>query len=203
MVPDSLSSTDRLWTEYSEVFKDLDDLTLGRWLSQTLGQLHGKVWRLSHPLISTYRLATQIASEREIWQKRVTAIPHRYHSTDCCASPILPLFSRDIAENGLMCEHCGGTAVAFSDLPSELKNPIKKWAKEYAALHEIAHWTDEKKKGITDYQSRVEVAAKRAEQMLNSSATNFMPRLLEFYPTIIWEDQDECLDVRPEDIGAN
>jgi hypothetical protein len=102
-----------------------------------------------------------------------------------------------------MCEHCGGTAVAFSELPDELRAPLKKWAKEYGTLHEIAHWSDEKKKATSDYQSRVEVAAKRAEQMLHSSATNFLPRLLEFYPTIIWEDQDECLDVRPEDIGAN
>ena len=28
-----------------------------RWLSQTLGQLAGKVWRLSHPLLGAYRLA--------------------------------------------------------------------------------------------------------------------------------------------------
>jgi hypothetical protein len=27
-----------------------------------------------------------------------------------------------------------------------------------------------------------------------------MPPLLEFYPAVIWEDQDECLEVRPEDV---
>ena len=203
MVPDSLSSTDRLWTEYSEVFKDLDDLTLGRWLSQTLGQFHGKIWRLSHPLISSYRLATQIATEREIWQKRISAIPHRYHATECCASPILPLFSRDISESGLICEHCGGTAVPFNELPTELQPSLKEWAKKYGEIHEIAHWKDEKKKGVSNYQSQVENAAKSAEQMLNAASTDLIPKLLEYYPTIVWEDQDECLDVRPEDIGAN
>jgi hypothetical protein len=24
--------------------------------------------------------------------------------------------------------------------------------------------------------------------------------LLEFYPAVVWEDQDECLEVRPEDV---
>ena len=27
-----------------------------------------------------------------------------------------------------------------------------------------------------------------------------MPPLLEVYPAVIWEDQDECLEVRPEDV---
>jgi len=27
-----------------------------------------------------------------------------------------------------------------------------------------------------------------------------VPKLLESYPVIIWEDQDECLEVRPEDV---
>jgi hypothetical protein len=26
------------------------------------------------------------------------------------------------------------------------------------------------------------------------------PQLLNFHPAIIWEDQDECLEVRPEDV---
>ena len=203
MLPESQSSADRLWVEYSNVFMDLDDLTLGRWLAQTLGQLHGRVWRLSHPLLGTYRLATQVANERDIWQKRVSAIPHGYHASECCASPILPLFSRDITETGLICEHCGGTTVPFKELPNELKPPLSKWAKEYGKIHEIAHWSDEKKKGVSDYQSRVEMAAKSAEQLLHAAVTNILPNFLEFYPTIIWEDQDECLDVRPEDIGTS
>ena len=201
MVPDSPSSADRLWAEYSEVFKDLDDLTLGRWLSQTLGQLRGKVWRLSHPLIGTYRLATQVATDRDIWQKRVTAIPHGYHATDCCASPILPLFSRDITETGLICEHCGGTAVPFSELPEEFHQSFKSWADDYQRFHQIAHWPETRKKSSRDYPSQVESAAKNAERLLHTAVRDLLPALLEFYPTILWEDQDECLDVRPEDIG--
>ena len=41
----SESPTDRLWKEYSLAFRDFDDLTLARWLAQTLGQLQGRVWR--------------------------------------------------------------------------------------------------------------------------------------------------------------
>jgi len=26
------------------------------------------------------------------------------------------------------------------------------------------------------------------------------PKFLEFYPAAIWEDQDDCLEVRPEDV---
>lgn len=200
MVPDCHSPSDRLWTEYSQVFKDLDDLTLGRWLAQTLGQFHGRVWRLSHPLIGTYRLATQVATEREIWQKRITAVPHGYHPTDCCGAPILPLFSRDIAENGLICEHCGGSAVTAEDLPEELQSAVTGWAEEYREIHAVAHWADERKRKTRDYQSQFETAAKQAEQLLVDAASKFVPSFLDHYPTIIWEDQDECLDVRPEDI---
>ena len=202
MVPDSPSSADRLWAEYGRVFNDLDDLTLGRWMSQTLSQLHGRVWRLSHPLLGTYRLATQVANEREIWQKRVISIPREYHATDCCCAPILPLFSRDILENGLICEHCGGTAVACEDLPVEPRALITEWADTYRPVHETAHWSEEKKRGTRNFQEQVEAAAKTAEELLHTAATKLLPPLLEYYPTIVWEDQDECLDVRPEDIGA-
>src|SRR5262245_44530442 len=55
------SPLDELWNEYSQVFRDFDDLTLARWMAQTLGQLQGKSWRLSHPLVAAYRLATHQA----------------------------------------------------------------------------------------------------------------------------------------------
>jgi hypothetical protein len=55
---------DQLWKEYSLVFREFDDLTLARWLAQTLGQVAGKVWRQSHPLLGAYRLASQIGEER-------------------------------------------------------------------------------------------------------------------------------------------
>ncbi len=201
MVPDSPTSADRLWAEYSQVFKEWDDLTLGRWLAQTLGQVHGRIWRLSHPLLSTYRLATLVANERDIWQKRIVQIPHGYDPADCCGAPILPLFSRDVTESGLICEHCGSTAVPLSNLPKALQSPIKKWAQSYQEAHQIAHWQEARKQATPDYQDQFETAAKRAEQMLEQAAQEFLPQLLDLFPAIIWEDQDECLDIRPEDIG--
>ena len=61
------SPLDVLWKEYGQVFRDFDDLTLARWMAQTLGQFEGKPWRLSHPLLGAYRLAAQLAHERQIW----------------------------------------------------------------------------------------------------------------------------------------
>jgi len=51
MAFESESPLDALWKEYARAFQDWDDLTLGRWLAQTLGQIEGKAWRLSHPLV--------------------------------------------------------------------------------------------------------------------------------------------------------
>jgi hypothetical protein len=39
---ESDSPLDQLWKEYSLVFREFDDLTLARWLAQTLGQRGGK-----------------------------------------------------------------------------------------------------------------------------------------------------------------
>src|SRR5215469_8659012 len=57
------SPLDALWKEYSLGFRDFDDLSLARWMAQTLGQFEGKAWRLSHPLLGAYRLACQHCSE--------------------------------------------------------------------------------------------------------------------------------------------
>src|SRR4029077_15157199 len=71
MAFESDSPLNSLWKEYARTFQDWDDLTLGRWLAQTLGQLEGRAWRLSHPLVGAYRLAAQIAHEKQIWFKRL------------------------------------------------------------------------------------------------------------------------------------
>ena len=65
MAPNPESPLDLLWKEYGLVFHEFDDLTLARWLAQTLGQLAGKTWRLSHPLLGAYRLGAQIGHELE------------------------------------------------------------------------------------------------------------------------------------------
>ena len=45
-----------------------------------------------------------------------------------------------------------------------------------------------------------EQAAKEAEALLGRAGGKLAAKLLEFYPAVIWEDQDECLEVRPEDV---
>jgi len=43
-----------------------------------------------------------------------------------------------------------------------------------------------------------ENAAKAAEKLLSTCGRELAPKLLDAYAAIIWEDQDECLEVRPE-----
>ena len=84
------SPLDRLWKEYGGVFRAWDDLTLARWMAQTLGQVEGRVWRLSHPLLGAYRLAAQMAHDRQIWFKRLATAPSAYTEAECCRAPVLP-----------------------------------------------------------------------------------------------------------------
>jgi hypothetical protein len=64
----------------------------------------------------------------------------------------------------------------------------------------VAHWDDRQRKGTGDYEGAFENAAEEAERLLARAGSQIAPRLLEFYPAIVWEDQDECLEVRPEDV---
>ena len=45
-------------------------------------------------------------------------------------------------------------------------------------------------------------AAKAAEKLLSTCGRELAPQLLNFYAAVIWEDQDECLEVRPEDLAV-
>jgi hypothetical protein len=38
--------------------------------------------------------------------------------------------------------------------------------------------------------------------LLSRAGRELAPKLLNFYPAVIWEDQDECLEVRPEDAAV-
>jgi hypothetical protein len=200
MAEDPESPLDRLWLEYARVFQDFDDLTLARWMSQTLGQLEGRVWRLSHPLLGAYRLAAQQAHSRGVWLKRLASLPRAYTEAECCRAPLLPLLTRDIIESGLVCEHCSGTAVAFDDLPADLQASLRQWSEEYAPVHGVAHWDDRRRKSAAKYDHAYEQAAQAAEKLLAHAGGQLAPRLLELYPAVVWEDQDECLEVRPEDV---
>ena len=191
---------DLLWKEYSLGFRDFDDLTLGRWLAQTLGQLAGKTWRLSHPLLGAYRLGAQLGHERQIWLKRLVATPPAYSESPCCRAPMLPLLTRDVHEAGLICQHCSETLGPFDEISANLQTELADWASRYAPVHAVAHWDDRQRKAAGHYDHAYETAAEEAERLLAEAGRKLAPRLLESYPAAVWEDQDECLEVRPEDV---
>jgi hypothetical protein len=200
MVDNQESPFDLLWKEYGLAFHDFDDLTLARWLAQTLGQLQGKTWRLSHPLLGAYRLAAQLGHDRQIWFKRLATPPPAYTESPCCRAPMLPLLTRDVRETGLICQHCNDTLVPFDEIPAALRGELESWAAKYAPVHAVAHWDDRQRKSAGNYDRAYEQAAKEAEQLLAGAGTRLAPKLLDVYAAVVWEDQDECLEVRPEDV---
>src|SRR5437762_14307416 len=149
----SESPLDRLWREYSEVFREFDDLTPARWLAQTLGQLEGRAWRLSHPLVGAYRLGAQLAHDRQIWFKRLATPPAAYAESPCCRAPFLPLLTRDVRESGLICQHCNETLVPLDEIPAEYRADIEAWAREYEPVHSVAHWDDRQRKRGGNYNT--------------------------------------------------
>jgi hypothetical protein len=193
------SRLDQLWQEYSLVFADFDDLTLARWLAQTLSQIEGRVWRVSHPLLGAYRLAAQLAHSRQVWLKRLANPPSSYPESPCCRAPLLPLVTRDVRETGLICQHCTETLIPFDEIPEPLRAELNTWAEQYAPIHEVAHWEDRRRKS-GNYDQAYDNAADEAEKLLVKLARDIMPKFLDHYPAAVWEDQDECLTVQPEDI---
>ncbi len=194
------SPLDALWKEYGRVFADFDDMTLGRWLAQTLGQLEGKAWRLSHPLLGAYRLAAQAGHERQIWHKRLATPPAAYSESPCCRAPFLPLLTRDARESGLICQHCNETLVPFDEIPAEIRGEIESWVRQYEPVHAVAHWDDRQRRRAGNFDAAYENAAQEAEKLLAYAGKELAPKLLNFYAAAVWEDQDDCLEVRPEDV---
>lgn len=194
------SPLDQLWNEYALAFRSFDDLTLARWMSQTLSQLEGRAWRLSHPLFGAYQLAAQVARERHLTLRSLVTLPATYPSAPCCGAPLLPLLTRDVIESGLICQHCNETAVPFDDLPGGLAGAVRSWAEEYAPVHQVAHWDDRQRKSAKSYDRAYEEAAQQIEKLLATLGTQLAPKFLDHYPAIVWEDKDECLEVRPEDL---
>ena len=199
MAFESESPFDSLWQEYARVFKEWDDLTLARWLAQTLGQFAGHTWRASHPLVGAYLLAARTAHDRQIWFKRLATPPAAYAESPCCRAPFLPLITRDVRQAGLLCEHCNETLVPFDEIPAEVRGLLLGWALKYEPVHAVAHWDDRQRRS-SNYDDAYETAAKQAEELLEKLGRQLVPGLLEFYAAVIWEDQDECLEVRPEDV---
>lgn len=191
---------DHLWKEYGQVFCDFDDLSLARWLAQTLGQLEGRAWRVSHPLVGAYRLGAQAGHQRQIWFKRLASPPPAYRESPCCRAPLLPLFTRDVLDSGLTCLHCNDTAVPLEEVPADLQDEIRRWADDYASTHAVAHWDDAQRRQSGNYEAKVEDAAQQVELLLSQAGRQIVPRFLDHFPAVIWEDHDECLEVRPEDV---
>jgi hypothetical protein len=115
---------------------------------------------------------------------------------------LLPLLTRDVRESGLICQHCNETLVEFEEIPESVRPVIQGWAQAYAPVHAVAHWDDQQRKQMRNYDQAYEEAAEEAERLLATAGTQIAPALLEFYPAVIWEDQDECLEVRPEDVAT-
>jgi hypothetical protein len=113
---------------------------------------------------------------------------------------MLPLLTRDVHEAGLICQHCSETLVPFEEIPTGLQGELEAWSAEYAPVHAVAHWDDRQRKTAGDYDHAYESAAEEAERLLAQAGRQLAPKLLEFYATAVWEDQDECLEVRPEDV---
>ena len=201
MAMESGSPFDSLWQEYARVFLDWDDLTLGRWLVQTLGQFSGRAWRSSHPLVGSYMLAAKVAHDRQIWLKRMASAPANYGDSNCCRAPFLPLITRDVRQDGLLCQHCSETLVPFDEIPEEFRRMLEAWARSYESVHAVAHWDDRQRKTCGNFDEAYEDAANQAESHLRRLGGELAPKFLDHYAAVVWVDQDECLEVRPEDVA--
>lgn len=189
----------KLWKEYAEPFVSFDDLTLGRWLSQTLAQLHGQSWRMSHPLVNSFRIAAHIAHERQIWLKHLVNTPANFPLADCCRAPLFPVFGREVMSSGLICIHCEDTTIAFDDLPKAPQKLISDWASEYGQIHDVAHWDEAQQARVIDYGLELEKARAKATVLLKAIPEKLLPGLLDHFPAVAWDDHDECLELTPED----
>ena len=88
----------------------------------------------------------------------------------------------------------------FDEIPAELRADIESWARQYEPVHAVAHWDDRQRRNAGNYDAAYENAAEQAEKMLVRAGKELVPKLLDSYPAAVWEDQDECLEVRPEDV---
>ena len=111
------------------------------------------------------------------------------------------MLTRDVRDAGLICQHCSDTLVPFDEIPAALQGEVGGWASQYSPVHAVAHWDDRQRKSAGNYDRAYEKAAEEAELLLARAGRQLAPKLLEFYPAVVWEDQDECLEVRPEDVA--
>jgi hypothetical protein len=100
----------------------------------------------------------------------------------------------------LVCLHCSETLVPWDELPEGLRAATQSWAERYSPVHDVAHWEDRRRKRAGNYDRVFEDAARQAERLLAELGRDIAPGFLDDYAALVWEDADECLDVRPEDI---
>jgi hypothetical protein len=190
-----------IWGEHLQAFKTWDDLGLARWLNQTLGQLHDHCWRASHPLVMVYRLAAAIAYQRDLWNRRIFPMNEKFSEAACCGSPAIPFVSFEIATHGIYCSCCGSVLEDVGQLPGNLPERFKQWARKYDPLHEIAHFDEVRQRASSSYEEELNHAANDASPLLAELGYQLAPQLLGLYPVVIWEDSDHCLDILPEEIA--
>ena len=77
------------------------------------------------------RLYTLSEIEQATGASVLATIPPAYVEASCCRAPLLPLFTRDVIESGLICQHCGQCCVTFEESPSELQKDLRAWAEKY------------------------------------------------------------------------
>ncbi len=189
-----------LWQEHTRAIKSWDDLSLARWLNQTLGQLYERCWRASHPLVVAYRLGATVAHQRDLWNRRTFSFNPHYQVAACCGAPAIPFVSFEVCTYGLYCSCCGVVLLTLEDVPTDLAIAFRQWGKEYEVVHQVAHWTDIERKKCGDYDKASDQAAEEAARFLAHLGYRLAPQMVGSFPTIFWEDADHCLDVIPEDI---
>lgn len=190
-----------LWQEHTRALKSWDDLSLARWLSQTLGQLHERCWRASHPLVVAYRLGATVAHQRDLWNRRSLSFNHNYQAASCCGAPSIPFISFEVCTHGVYCSCCGEVLARLEDLAPALAAKFRDWGRAYDPIHQVAHWTDPERKQCGDYDKALDLSCERAAPLLARMGYQLAPSFLPIYSAVFWEDADNCLDVIPEDIA--
>jgi len=203
MAAETDAPLDLLWKEYSQVFREFDDLTLARWLAQTLGQIQNKAWRLSHPLLGAYRLASQVAHERQIWFKRLANPPQAYAESPCCRAPMLPLLTRDVRDAGLICQHCSDTLTAvrrdpraFAGGVGRLGSPIWTGPCRSTLGRPSAQKQRRLRSGLRKGGEEAERLLARAGNIMLPNYSRRMPRLYGRIRTSVWRLDRKTWDCR-------
>jgi hypothetical protein len=189
-----------LWREHARALKSWDDLLLSRWLNQMLGHLHEVCWRASHPLVVSYRLGATVAYQRDIWNRQTFSVNSNYQVAACCGAPCIPFVSFEVCTHGIYCSCCGEVLETLEDMPNPIANVFRRWGKTYDVFHQVAHWTEEEQKRCSDYDTALDKATQGALPLLGELGYQLAPRLLARFPSVMWEDADNCLDIIPEDI---